>query len=117
MKEITSLQRNMRSAYVELQSVRRKSLMTSNPDVYLSPLDHGSLEKQLRAVSEERDNLLKDILLSKGKWADENNFLTEELRRAEQVAVDAKMRCAQLALEKDTVTLRLRKLRQRMNKG
>ncbi len=77
MKEIASLQRNMRSAYVELQSVRRKSLMSTNPDVYLSPLDQGAVEKQLKIVTEERDTLLKDILDSKGKWADENNFLTE----------------------------------------
>ena len=44
--------------------------MDSNPNVYLSPLDHGSLEKQMRAVTEERDTLLKDLLQSKGKWAE-----------------------------------------------
>lgn len=113
MKEISSLQRNLRSAYVELQSMRRKSLLTANPDIYLSPLDSGGAEKLVKQLQEERDALVADMVESKGRWAEENNFLTEELRRAERIAVEAKMQCAQIALEKDSVVLKLRKFRQK----
>ena len=68
------------------------------------------LADSVEKLKEEVERLQKYILVSKEQWAEENNFLREELKVAEKIAVDAKLQYAQVATDKDTYYHNYKKL-------
>ena len=109
--KIRELQKQVRSAFCEVQSLRRSRM---NREDLRSESDE-SLKKDSEEAKEEKDELKERIrhleeecFGSKVEWAEENNYLRGEIERSTQMAIDAKMELAQLAMDKDQITLKLK---------
>lgn len=110
-RKMNRLEKQTRSAYAEIESMKKGRFSESeykNEIVWPA----GSLEELENALI-EKDNTIKQmeesLFEAKISWADENNLLRVELERAEQNAIDAKMKYVNLASQTHNVIKKLDK--------
>lgn len=114
-KEIKSVQYQTRSAFAELQILRKQNLSSQNAmkqEVIDLRAKCKKLEDELNIA---RDNSHENDLIEKNfQWAQENNELRAELVKTEQVAIDAKIKTAEKSALNDKLNHEIYELKKRI---
>ena len=96
-----------KSSLSEIQTLRKKLLNYENNIIE----ENQNLLKENLQLKEEIIQLENYIINSKNSWADENNFLRDELKIAENNALQIKLKYTKVLANKDYYHLKYRELR------
>ena len=98
---------------LELQGIRKREINLSTEKFF---------DQNFKIMKEENFELKNNIsvleiniLNSKTEWAELNNFLSNELQLTEKLAVDAKLKLAEVSMERDYLQNKIQKLSSNMN--
>ena len=75
-----------------------------------------NLNYEFEELKQEKSKLENTIQMNKLSFLEEKSFLESEMKRAEEEAVDAKMKYAQVSMDKDYFQLKFLRLNKEIKK-